>query len=350
VIKPAWKPRPFITAALTACLFGPSGHVGLEGGLLDTHPIAPAAASPPPPPRKPVLTPDELRRFRPNEAGDVPILEYHEIGGSEGYMSRSRENFQDDLDRLYAEGYRPISLADYLSNRIDLPAGLSPVVLTFDDARGSQFRYHRDGSIDPDCAVGILLAFHETHPDFALKATFFLLPQCPFDDSRTGAKKVRALAKMGFEIGNHTLHHRWLNRLSDAGVVKEIAGGAALLHKMVPQATVDTLAFPGGFRPRNSRLIAAGQYRGFHYLNRGGFLAFGEPAVSPVAKNQDRLHIRRIVATEGDCGLDYWLRRLRSGKTPRYVSDGDPLTITVPRKYAARVDSAFLNGAVLVVY
>ena len=34
----------------------------------------------------------------------------------------------------------------------------------------------------------------------------------------------------------------------------------------------------------------------------------------------------------------------------RYISDGDPETTTVPRKFARRVDPARLNGAVLNLY
>src|SRR5689334_1757587 len=71
----------------------------------------------------------------PNEVGVIPILEYHEISSKEKWMMRSIPNFRHDLERLYKEGYRPISMKEYLDNRIDLPAGMSPVLLTFDDAR-----------------------------------------------------------------------------------------------------------------------------------------------------------------------------------------------------------------------
>ena len=87
-----------------------------------------------------------------------------------------------------------------------------------------------------------------------------------------------------------------LHKLSDAQVQREIGGAAVLLHQLAPKAKIDTIAFPGGYKPRNSRLIAEGKYKGFRYKNRAGFMAFPGPAPSPVAKNQDRLHILRIVA------------------------------------------------------
>jgi Polysaccharide deacetylase len=300
--------------------------------------------------RLPPLSTDELKEYKPNEAGVVPILEYHDIRLKEGWMGRSISNFKNDLERLYDEGYRPISLADYLSNRIDLPAGTSPVVLTFDDARKSQFFYDADGTLDPDCAIAILRDFHDTHPDFPLKATFFILPKCAFEQPNSAEKKLRTLVEWGFELGNHTVRHRMLNKLSDAQVEKEIGGCAAFLHRVVPDARVETVAFPGGHSPRNHKLIAEGNFGGFHYTNLAGFLAASSPAPSPVSKKQDRLEIQRILACEGACGITYWLDQIKNGDVQRYVSDGDPETTTVPRKFADLVDRARLNGATLSLY
>ncbi len=338
-----------LTVALAICLCWPGSHLlpSLKfGGRRTSQPLAMSLS----PPRRPPLSAEELRKFQPNEAGVVPILEYHDIRPHEGYMGRSRTNFGRDLSRLYAEGYRPIALADYLSNRIDLPAGTSPVVITFDDARRSQFRYRADGTLDPDCAVGLLKSFHEAHSDFPLKATFFVLPTCPFEEQKSAARKMKDLVDWGFEIGNHTLNHRNLSRLSDTQAEKEIGGGAALLQQMAPGARIETIAFPEGCPPRNSQLISEGVYNGFHYVNRAGFLAASTPALSPIAKKQDRLHVPRIVACEATYGATYWLNRIKSGHVKRYVSDGDPETTTVPRKFAGQVDPARLNGAALKFY
>ena len=50
------------------------------------------------------------------------------------------------------------------------------MVLTFDDSSRGQFNILPDETVDPDSAVGILLAFHQAHPaDWPLRATFFVL-------------------------------------------------------------------------------------------------------------------------------------------------------------------------------
>ena len=301
------------------------------------------------------LTPEQLKflkEVKPNEMGVVPIVEYHDIWKAENKKSlaRSIDHFKHDLERLYKEDYRPISLSDYLDNKIDLPAGKSPVVLTFDDARRSQFSYLEDGTLDPNCAIAILKAFHEKHPDFALKGMFFILPRRSFDQKETAEKKLKDLVQMGFELGNHTVTHPHLNRLSDAKVQWEIATCSAMLKKLCPEAKVDTLAFPGGNVPKNKKLILQGESKGETYTLRAAFLAAGAPAPPPLSKKLDMQRIVRIVAVEGDGGITDWLDEIQQGLVKRYVSDGDNKTLTLPSGYEKYVNRDRLSGMVVNSY
>ncbi|HAA35110.1 MAG TPA: hypothetical protein DCD97_07355, partial [Firmicutes bacterium] len=83
----------------------------------------------------------ELMQHKPNELGEVMILMYHEIGYPESAWRRTPENFRLDLENLYEQGYRAISLMDLVRGNIDIPAGTSPVVLTFDDGNKGNFYY-----------------------------------------------------------------------------------------------------------------------------------------------------------------------------------------------------------------
>jgi len=267
---------------------------------------------------------------------------YHDITQKERYLGRSAVHFKHDLERLYAEGYRPVNVSDFISNRMDLPAGCSPVVLTFDDSRKSQFKYLPNGALDPNCAIAILNAFSESHPGWRRKATFFLLPRCSFRQLGSDKQKLKLLAAWGYELGNHTVTHANLKSLSDEGVQHEVAGCAEIVHQILPEVKCETLAFPGGRAPRNRRLIARGEYHGFHYENRTGFLAANDPTPPVICKSLDPMRIQRIEACEGYAGVDYWLDRLKD-KLPRYVSDGDLNTVTVPERYAKRVDRSRLK-------
>ena len=108
------------------------------------------------------------------------ILEYHKIDYPEERWTRTPENFRRDLETLYARGYRLVRASTTCSTAASrLPAGTTPVVLTFDDSSPGQFRYlERNGAleIDPKSGVGILEAFIREKPDFGRAATFFVLP------------------------------------------------------------------------------------------------------------------------------------------------------------------------------
>ncbi len=201
----------------------------------------------------------------PNTLGRIPILEYHLVGQKEGRWERHVDAFRRDLELLYARGYRPISVSQLVDGEIVLPAGLSPVVFTFDDASPSQFRYiERDGrlEIDSTSAVGIWLDFKRKHPDWSNKAVFCMLSGAEAGRSFFGNKdiegqktqwrmqKVRFLAEQGFELCNHTLWHANLSKYSDADVQEQIARGVMAIDSAVPGYKVRTFALPLGMWPK----------------------------------------------------------------------------------------------------
>lgn len=323
-------------------------------------PVDTAAGASSAKPAAPALTPQEMARIGVNEAGRFPILEYHEIssnppgaGRSTRRMHREPDAFRHDLARLYAEHYRPISLRHYLDNKIAVPAGMAPVVLTFDDARDSQFRYLSDGSIDPECAVGILQEFTRSHPDFPLKATFFVLTEWGFGQKQWTQKKFKALLAMGCELQNHTFNHSYFGHMSDAAIEREIARGKASIEQLAPRTQVDMLALPGGQHPhsKNEAILRQGDSGGVHYTNRAVFDAWGGLASSPVTLKFNPLRIPRIEPIEEeDDGLTHCLNYLKTHPKERYVSDGDPTTISVPRSEAKNVMKSKLQNATLRIY
>ncbi len=310
--------------------------------------LAPAATAAPP---LPVL-PARL----PNEAGRILILEYHRIGGDEGRWTRSVENFRADLDRLYREGYRPVALGDVLDGRITLPAGLSPVVLTFDDSSPGQFRYMvRDGDIeiDPDSAVGILLEFHRTHPDFAAKATFYVLPAAAqphrfFGQPAYEHRKLRHLVELGFEIGNHTLWHHNLARADAATIRHQLASAVRIIQEAVPGYPVRTLALPFGAYPAELAPAIAGESGGTTYRHEAILMVAGGPALSPFAAAFDPFHLPRIQAISAE--MDRWLGHFARRPEERFVSDGDPDAVTVPRSRAGLLRTPLPGRVVARLY
>lgn len=291
-----------------------------------------------------------------NEAGQIMILMYHEIGEPEDVWCRTPDNFRRDLETLYASGYRPVSMNDLLDGRIDIPAGTSPVVLTFDDGRPGQFRYiEEDGRqvIDPRCAVGILEEFHAAHPDFGLAATFYIFYDSTFGQAAHVQQKLSYLVERGFEIGNHCYAHGNLRRLSPEQARREIGLHVKKTREYLPGYTVRSLALPLGERPPEMGHIIEGSFEGTAYRNDGILLVGANPAPSPFTRNFDPTALPRVRASEMDTegmGLYDWLERLRDNPDRRYISDGDPGTVVVPEEKADQIDRLRLGDRALIPY
>lgn len=243
-----------------------------------------------------------------NPNGSVLIVEYHKIAKQEARWDRSVERFKKDLERLYAMGFRPVTVSEYVENRMSLPPGASPVAITFDDGHPSQFRYGDDGRLDPDCAVAIWQKFAEKHPDFPVKATFFMLPPVPFGQKATLQQKLSQLKRWGCELGSHTLSHANLGKLSDAKVRDELEGSADWIRKQGFEPK--SLALPYGVRPKNRDLLKT---------YSSALLVGASPAPAPTAKGMDPHALPRVQGIEGPNGLTDWLDKIEAGKTEVYV-------------------------------
>lgn len=284
----------------------------------------------------------------PNELGRIPILEYHLIGDRESRWSVEREHFRRDLALLYERGYRPVTVSEVIDKKINLPAGQSPVVFTFDDASPSQFRYvEQNGTvqIDPTSAVGIWMDFAKKHTDWGNKAVFCMLPAAAAGHAFFGDKgvegqksdwrfrKVRWLAENGFELCNHTLWHANLGKYSDAVVQEQIARGVMAIDSAVPGYRVRTFALPLGVWPRNRALAQAGSWRdpktgrAVSYKFDAILEVAGGPTRSPYDPQFAPLSLSRVevFGNELEKTLDHLDR-----SASRYVSDGNPATVARP--------------------
>jgi hypothetical protein len=281
-----------------------------------------------------------------NELGRVMILEYHKIDYPEERWTRTPENFRRDLETLYARGYRLQSLNSLVERRITVPAGTTPVVLTFDDSSAGQFRYiERNGAleIDPKSGVGVLEAFIREKPDFGRAATFFVLPGAKppndlFNQKEHQGRKLRWLVEHGYELGNHTLWHANLGKYDEAVVRTQLADAQVWVQRHVPDYRFRTLALPHGVYPRNVSWALNGTARGGSYHHEAILMVAGGAAASPFARTFDPVRLPRVQAVEND--LKFWLTHFERNPDDRYVSDGDPDTVTVPvaRKDRLRPD------------
>ena len=278
-----------------------------------------------------------------DELGSVPVLMYHQLlARPKGDYDQTPAQFRAELDLLYRSGYRTITAADLVAGKVDVPAGRSPMVLTFDDSTVSQYRQLPDGTVDRTTAVGILLEvahrYGEEHP----VATFYV-NAAPFAGKDA---YLAALAKLGMEIGDHTASHANLRQLDATGVQRELVQGLAVITGAVPGVSVTTMALPYGAHPHEAALAHHGSFQGASYDFKGVLLVGSNPSKSPYNKAFDPFKVPRIRSglKTGDQAFTstYWLPRLL--KT-RYVSDGDPTTISFPRRELGKLSPRFAAQA-----
>jgi peptidoglycan/xylan/chitin deacetylase (PgdA/CDA1 family) len=302
-----------------------------------------AAASPSPSPPPPV----DPASVHANELGQIPVLMYHQfLAKPRGVYDQTLAQFRAELVALYAHGYRTITAADLVARHIDVPAGRKPMVLTFDDSTVSQYAERPDGSVDPQSAVGVLLAVGKSAGDEHPVATFYVNGE-PFAGHPEYLAKLHDL---GMEVAAHTLTHANLKQLDDTGVQAELVKGLQVITHAIPGGVdVTTMALPFGVRPRNHLLASQGSSGGLSYHFAGVFAVGSNPAPSPYSARFDPLYIPRIRSglRTGDQAFTStdWLPQLFAGKVTPYVSDGDPAYISFPKASAAKLSPRFASRA-----
>lgn len=283
-----------------------------------------------------------------NEAGRIPVLMYHRVTeGSKSDYDRTPQQFREDLERLYAEGYRPISLKDFVAGRIDVPAGLSPIVITFDDGDRSQYTAEPGTTVPvKDCALEIMESFRAQHPDFNPQATFFVNGGVPFGQSDMLEEKLQYLVQRGYTIGNHTWDHEKLSKQTVEEIQRALGKNAAVLQAITGEP-VTLLALPYGIRPKEAAPMAAvvsGTYEGQSYENLGICNVGWQPAFPAYIQGFDPAAIDRVRCGDDADELGDWLAKWAKNPASRYISDGDPAVVTVPAPMAEKIDQARLNG------
>ncbi|HEX8102680.1 MAG TPA: polysaccharide deacetylase family protein [Solirubrobacteraceae bacterium] len=340
-------PRRSLAAALAALALGLPA---CGGGGAGDRPAAKAA------PKKAPVTTASARAVKADETGRIPVLEYHRVGGDPDLAPEwtiSTAAFRRELEQLHRRGYWPLNLRDMLAGRIDVPAGKTPVVLTFDDSSDSQFTYvRRGGSLvpDPDGAVGVLLDFHRRHPDWPLRATWFVLPEADspnhlFDQPRLATRKLRFLVDHGMEVGSHTLYHANLGEATPDQVREQLARSLQEIGRRLPGYEVVSLSVPFGVYPADDSLLREGTWQGLSYRFAGAVEVSGPPSLPPGDRRFDPFHIPRIQTGTAPGQSREMLRALDHGAPRRFVSDGDPRVVSFPAARSSSLDLPALRRA-----
>ncbi len=284
----------------------------------------------------PALTDAELAELRVNEIGRVLVMEWHDIGTEDSRWDNALSTFEAQLRELYDRGYRPISVEEFATGRFDIPAGTSPVLLTFDDSYRQHFHFAEDGSTPhPDSAVGILEQMARDHPDWRARAVFSFYWPVPFRDTDREVieHKLRYLVEHGFDLANHTYNHDDLSEMTDEEVQANLARAEAELADVVgPDHRVRAMTLTQGIWPQNRELAVRGEANGFRYEHDIVFLVGFMPTRSPHHVEYDPMEVQRVQAYVPE--FRKWIDWLDEEPGRRLISDGDPDTVTYPSSFA----------------
>ncbi len=284
------------------------------------------------------MTAEKAAAIGANELGQVPVLLYHDITDQGSAETRTPQQLAKDVDFLRSEGFYPINLRDLASGNIDIPAGMSPVVLTFDDSTSGQYRILDDGSLDPASAVGVLQAAVEAG-GWASKATFYCLINVTSKDNELFGQpdrqqeKLRNLTDWGYEIGSHTVSNLNLKKADPLEVKKELAESQSTLEGLIGgDYQVTSLSVPSGEYPEDESLLAGGIYNGKPYKYTSAVALGDTVSLSPFSTLFNAMHIPRVTVTGST--LRDAIANLKAHPELRYISDGDPTTVSAPRELA----------------
>ncbi len=303
-----------------------------------------------PTPRK--EAPPDPAAVKADESGLFAVLEYHRVGGDPSFAPEwtiSPEDLRAQLEYLYRNDYHPINFRDLLENNVEVPAGKTPVVLTFDDSSQTQFTMVRDEAgrwvPDPDGAVGVLAAFHREHPDWPMRATWFVLPAAAepnnlFGQPELTEKKLEFLVDAGMEIGSHTFWHANLEQSSPQEVQEQIVRMNRAIRQYIPGYSAVSLGVPFGAYPADVSLLRRGSWDGESYTLKGAADVVGGGLAYPPGNRLLSLYrVPRMQAEPAKGNFASFASHFEAHPEQRFVSDGDPDTVTIPEESRVYMDA-----------
>ncbi|BEP28059.1 polysaccharide deacetylase family protein [Helicovermis profundi] len=303
------------------------------------------------------LSTKELKKIKANELGEIMVIMYHGLSKKNATYSRTAESFKKDLQELYDSGFRLLSLKDFVNGNITTKAGYTPVVLTFDDGNRSNFNIlideNGDKEIDPNSVVGIMEDFYDKHNDFGLEATFFLNGGTPFGQKNLVKYKLNHIINVGMDIGNHSYHHGHFKTMDADKIENTLANVVKEYEPLMNGYKINTLALPFGERPKNDAAkekLVSGSYDGTKYNNIAILNVGWRPSWSAYSKRFNPKSILRVQSGDGKLQLRHWLDLYKEKPRLKFISDGNPKTITIREGNEKYLSKESLDEYKIVTY
>lgn len=296
--------------------------------------------------------------LKPYEIGHIMVVMYHGIEEGNPPYQRTEADFIKDLNYMYDHNYRLISMSDYKNSHVDIPAGMTPIVLTFDDGKSTTFSLEEVNGVlglKKGTAIALLEEFCAEHPDFGKEASLYINgDNDAFSGAGTLSERLKWLIDNGYEIGNHTYDHPKLSKLSGEQVQEEIGKVDALIKEAMPGIAVDVITYPFGIRPdeKYRNFVADGTYhQAIYHYNLGFREGVSGSMIAPTHIGFDPYNCPRVRGSDGEeSDLWWWFTYYEEHTDYLYKSDGDPNRIAVPKENEDKVNKDQLGQKELYLY
>ena len=138
----------------------------------------------------------------------IPILMYHDIGSPGAALVVTPETFEEEMKTLSSAGYEAVTMDDLLlglhGEKVWLPE--KGVAITFDDGYQGVYRW----------AYPVLRRL-------GFRATVFVVTGLVGKDGYLTWDQVRELAREGWAVGSHAVHHVDLTALGESQLRAELS-------------------------------------------------------------------------------------------------------------------------------
>ena len=281
------------------------------------------------------MTPERAKLIGANEMGFILVVVYNNISAEvSDSTTRTPDELRDDIALLESKGFYPVNVRDLATGDIDIPAGKSPVAITFDGSSPGQYRILDDDTLDPNCAVGVLQSLVEDGY-WRAKATFFCLLDVVPNENEVFGQPERRMEKLGnlvgwgYEIGSNTKSRLDLSAATQDSIRAELAESQVALESLIDNDySVTSLSVPYGRFPRSTTVLASGTAGDTAYQYTATVGLDNAPCPSPFSNLFEPMRIPRI-ASAGET-LAFAIDELKNSPGLLYISDGDPTTVSAP--------------------
>ncbi len=213
----------------------------------------------------------------------IPILMYHDIGDQANGLTVTPQALAEQMDALDAAGFETVSIDTVLLALRGEPVRLPErgVVLTFDDAYAGVYQK----------AYPILKKHGYT-------ATLYVITGLVERKGYVNWEQVRELAKGGWTIGSHTVHHQNLRLLTGTQLQAELVPARRVLQENTGQPIL-SFCYPAG--QYNDAVVEEVKTAGY----------YGAVTTGPgIARLMDSAFTLKRVRIDGREGLDSFKAKL----------------------------------------